>query len=921
MESGDGDEQPQKKRRVTRACDQCRRRRIKCEAYPRAPLDSPCVICTEAGAAEGCTFSRPAKKRGPQAGKAKSLEERCGAFERLMGYLLTIVPSLEAHVESFVASTASAQPSSPDAPTPSSSTSNIFTSPESQQAAYSASRIPELMDSVLPPLVPAREAAKQSKRGAPSSSSGADAAAQPPKEEECAPLGLAAAKFPSPAAFAALPDPPAALRGPGHPPPFATFAGAGAQLSLHALADAAVPDFDPGARAPSRGNALDVPELPGEATRNLLLDLYFNQVGQPCLPMLDKSRFLRWSAHLPPSGSSSSSNAPTNPSLLLPPALYLSVFALSISYLPPSSPLAYSTHPSEVYARAARTHLMREVLLGGGAEGARVETCQAAVICALVDWGAGEIERAWMLSALALSLALRLSLHLSPSLLPDPSSLKLKTFHSVLIVHTLLSLRLDRPPLTVLEDYDVPIPPVDEAENWDLWRADKGAAELRDEWGATGTAPGEGESPPGAAAAVRSNALLTFARLAQLCAVGLGILRWSVCPRRGNGQGLAAGEQERAELAAGLAAWEEMLEPELRLGDARGGVEKLGERARWTVEMQMLVAALYLKLRPHPSFASVTLDPVPQALGLLNHVLARYRTSFTLYRSLPTLDVTLHVFSRALFEQSDYAPHHHDVVLRAYDELGRVFPTARTSGTALAAKVDEHKRELGLLRGIHPTTSTHPSPFSAPAPAPIAEPFQAFLSYSADLGPHASPSTVLDFGSWDQTDLLVSLGLVMDPAGASGGGGASAAAGGMDAGAWNPLPGWGDPTAAAGGGTGPLPLPLPIEGVLGGAFPAPAPAAATYFPPPPPVHSHSQMAISPAAAAAPPPAPQQRHSLPNVPGAPSPFPSAAPSPADTTGQQRGEGTDLLTRWLDRGSLGFGMGTGTGAAGQGGGGGP
>lgn len=105
MES-DGEGQPQKKRRVTRACDQCvpffrfsvtrdtvltsnwrgrcRRKRIKCDSYPRAPLDSPCVICTEAGQADQCTYSRPAKKRGPQAGRARTLEEKCAVFERLM---------------------------------------------------------------------------------------------------------------------------------------------------------------------------------------------------------------------------------------------------------------------------------------------------------------------------------------------------------------------------------------------------------------------------------------------------------------------------------------------------------------------------------------------------------------------------------------------------------------------------------------------------------------------------------------------------------------------------------------------------------------------------------------------------------------------------------------------------------------------
>lgn len=202
-------------------------------------------------------------------------------------------------------------------------------------------------------------------------------------------------------------------------------------------------------------------------------------------------------------------------------------------------------------------------------------------------------------AALALSLALSLSLHLSTALAPDPSSYKLKTFHSILIIHVLLSLRLGRPPLTVLEDYDVPIPPVDdEAINWDLWRSDKSAAELRAEWGDTDSASDGTDGGP--VTAVRNNSLVTFARLASLCAIALNVLRWNVCPRRGNGQGLPAGEAERAELVASLGAWDEQLEMDLRLGDARGGVELVRERARWIVEMHLVAAALHLKLRPHP---------------------------------------------------------------------------------------------------------------------------------------------------------------------------------------------------------------------------------------------------------------------------------------------------------------------------------
>ncbi|GAA6030622.1 hypothetical protein JCM8097_006242 [Rhodosporidiobolus ruineniae] len=768
MDSGD-EQQPQKKRRVTKACDQCRRRRIKCESFPKAAIDAPCVICTEAGNANECTYSRPTKKRGPQAGRAKSLEERNATFERLMGHLLITVPNLTSHIESFVAS-------SQAAPSPSSASSStaVLTTPEQQQTAWSASAIPELLESVIPSVVASTAAGAagpaKAKVELPSPAGTAQSVSTP--ETSLAARKIAGLPSPSPSTNTTAMQALSASLGAGP-----SAAGAVAEAA------GAVPP-----KALSVAGGLEIPTLPSESVRNQLLDLYFNQVVHPHYPMLNKSRFLRWSAHLPSASSSSSAPSLPPPSAQsIPPALYLSVFALASAYTPPSS--SSSTHPPEVWAAAARAHLVEEVMQGR----ATVETVQAAVLCALSDWGAGEVRRAWMLSGLSLTIALSLSLHLSATHAPDTDSLKLKTFHSALILHTLLSLRLSLPPLIVLEDYDVPVPPDDGAENFDLWKSDKTVGELRSEWGddgagasssaADGAIDAGGGGGGGATAAgarvtqaVRSASLSTFTRMASLCAIGLAVLRWYACPRRGNGQGLPAGEQERAELVASLAGWEDDLALELRLGEGVRMVERLSERARWTVEMHMIVAALYLKLKPHPSYASTVPDPLPQSLGLLNHILSRYRDLFTLYRSLPTIDVPLHFLAETLFEQADYAPHQHDTALRAYEELGRVFPGARESWKKLAGKVDAHKRELGLLRGVHPTVSSHPSPPTAPlAPAPLVEPFQSFLDYSNELGPAASSSTVLDFGMWDQTDLLVSLGLVMDagtPATATAPGGA-----------------------------------------------------------------------------------------------------------------------------------------------------
>ncbi|GAA5908523.1 hypothetical protein JCM5296_004783 [Sporobolomyces johnsonii] len=898
-------EQPQKKRRVTKACDQCRKRRIKCESYPKAALDAPCVICTDADQADQCTYSRPTKKRGPQAGRAKSLQERCEGLERLLGHLLLTIPAVAPHIDTFFLAA-----SSPDSP--STSTSALSTTPEQQQSAFTVSSIPEQLEAMLPAPVPAREAAK----------SGEAAATTPAKWEATSPrISASAVKaatvddrpqqpHATPRKVAALPPlPPFPLMAPDpsvpQPPiyPYAPLSSSQPQpqpfpplplstTALQALANAAVPDLDSNregvATRAGRKDGLEIPTLPDEGVRNQLLDLYFNQIVQPYFPMLDKSLFLRWSAHLPASPSSTTSSLPS--ARILPPALYLAVFALSSSYLPPSS--APATHSPSVWAEAARAHLWEEV-----EKLPTVETVGAAVIGALVDWGTGQLNRAWVLSSLALSLSINLSLHLSSHSQPDPNSLKLRTFHSALIIHTLLSLRLGRAPLVVLEDYDVPIPPVDGAENFELWRSDKTTGELREEWGGPAAA---GESG-GGSTAVRSASLSTFARMASLCAIGLAILRWDVCPRRGYGQSLATGEQERVELVESLRSWEDELEPELRLGDAVGGVERLGERARWTVEMHMVLAALQSRLKPHPSLASSALNPLPHSLSLLTHVLNRYRSLFTLYRSLPTLDAVLHALSTTLFSQSDYAPHQHDAPLRAYEEMGRLWGVARTSEAALKVRVDGHKRELGLLRGVHPTSSAVPppvSPTAAPAPLPGAEPFQAFLSYSADLGPSAAPSTIVDFASWDQTDLLVSLGLVM----------------GGD--------GWGLPMEAGGGAgvASAFGVPLPIEGAsmlgtetgtsfLGPPPPRPSAAQATEFEPSQMVTSPPSVSSQPfdssAASLFPTPAPPRPSTL-FLPAHPPsyPHPGFFTDPGADGGAGGGQGTDLLTRWLDRGSVGL-----------------
>ncbi|GAA5954165.1 hypothetical protein JCM21900_006949 [Sporobolomyces salmonicolor] len=75
--------------RVGRACDTCRRRKVRCDgggpgAEPGQP-DQPCVLCAAQGIP--CTFEQRPTKRGPPKGYVESLERRLEAMENLLATL------------------------------------------------------------------------------------------------------------------------------------------------------------------------------------------------------------------------------------------------------------------------------------------------------------------------------------------------------------------------------------------------------------------------------------------------------------------------------------------------------------------------------------------------------------------------------------------------------------------------------------------------------------------------------------------------------------------------------------------------------------------------------------------------------------------------------------------------------------------
>ncbi|KAH6842787.1 hypothetical protein B0I37DRAFT_203708 [Chaetomium sp. MPI-CAGE-AT-0009] len=89
---------PRKRSKVSRACDECRRKKIKCDAQSEAN-EAPCSNCRRSNAQ--CLFSRVPQKRGPSKGYIKELADRINTIE---GRLSTNVEGAERRPssESFI---------------------------------------------------------------------------------------------------------------------------------------------------------------------------------------------------------------------------------------------------------------------------------------------------------------------------------------------------------------------------------------------------------------------------------------------------------------------------------------------------------------------------------------------------------------------------------------------------------------------------------------------------------------------------------------------------------------------------------------------------------------------------------------------------------------------------------------------------
>ncbi|KAK2061600.1 hypothetical protein LY76DRAFT_507577 [Colletotrichum caudatum] len=98
-----GDSTPPRKRsKVSRACDECRRKKVKCDAQSDSG-DNPCSNCKRSGIR--CMFSRVPQKRGPSKGYIKELADRINSIEgKLEIQSESLPPDIMVHWTSAAAS-------------------------------------------------------------------------------------------------------------------------------------------------------------------------------------------------------------------------------------------------------------------------------------------------------------------------------------------------------------------------------------------------------------------------------------------------------------------------------------------------------------------------------------------------------------------------------------------------------------------------------------------------------------------------------------------------------------------------------------------------------------------------------------------------------------------------------------------------
>ncbi|KAG8687561.1 hypothetical protein FRC11_006988 [Ceratobasidium sp. 423] len=93
--TGDQPQQRTVRKRSSKACDNCRKAKCKCEKSPDNPACRNCVLL-----GQECTFLGPSRKRGPPKGYIDAIEARLHQLEALLG---TLIASPDPRAQSLIA--------------------------------------------------------------------------------------------------------------------------------------------------------------------------------------------------------------------------------------------------------------------------------------------------------------------------------------------------------------------------------------------------------------------------------------------------------------------------------------------------------------------------------------------------------------------------------------------------------------------------------------------------------------------------------------------------------------------------------------------------------------------------------------------------------------------------------------------------
>ncbi|KAF5385325.1 hypothetical protein D9615_001196 [Tricholomella constricta] len=222
--------------------------------------------------------------------------------------------------------------------------------------------------------------------------------------------------------------------------------------------------------------------LPPVHVQDRLLDLYFNYV-HPMFPVLHKTRFLTEYNFRKQNGPNARPMSPEyapgsprpDPSQEITPLLLVSIFAITARFCdgevpPPSRGKMWEAGCN--YLDSARTILTKVF------HESRPSTVQSLLLLGYREFGIGSMEQAWLFIGMAIRMAMDLGLNCNSStwkihghdlFSPVEIQTRCQIWWTCCIADRYGSVYMGRPIVIKDDDFDTPLPPVEEEEDQILW--------------------------------------------------------------------------------------------------------------------------------------------------------------------------------------------------------------------------------------------------------------------------------------------------------------------------------------------------------------------------------------------------------------------------------------------------------------------